>query len=150
MGTEVHRIEPLTMQRVRDSLDAMGAAYTVDDEGDIFSIWDGNAFYLYLLGDGDILQVLGSWGHVVSNSEFEAILFGANEVHSTRLHPKVCVEAGDAGMLSVSTRHPGDFSRGVTDAQLALHIGTAISSAVAYFNDLDTLYPTARPAAYNL
>lgn len=150
METDGDRVAPLTMSRVLATLDAMGAAYTVDDDGDAFSIWDSNAFYLYLLGDGDVLQVIGSWGRVVPNAEFTTLLLGANDIHSRLLHPKISVEPGDSGMLSVSTRHPGDFQRGATDAQLALHIGTAISSAVAYFNDLDALYPDARPAAYNL
>ncbi|NHB84953.1 YbjN domain-containing protein [Tessaracoccus sp. HDW20] len=50
------------MQRVLDILDAMGIGYKVDDEGDVLSIWDGNAFYIYVTGEGDGLQVLGSWG----------------------------------------------------------------------------------------
>lgn len=149
MGTEAD-LAPLTMQRVLDILDDMGAAYTVDDDGDILSLWDGNAFYIYTLADGSVLQVLGSWGRVVSNSEFDKLLLGANEIHSTQLYPRICIEPGDAGMLSVSTRHPGDFRHGATDAQLGLHISLGISTAVAYFEHLNSLYPDARPASYNL
>ncbi|NHB84952.1 hypothetical protein G7085_10945 [Tessaracoccus sp. HDW20] len=85
----------------------------------------------------------------MSNDEFHRILMGANDIHSVSLYPKICVEPGEGGLLSVSTRHPGDFRHGVTDAQLAAHISLGISSAVAYFTDLHTLYPEAQPASYN-
>lgn len=148
---EPDRVAPLTQQRVIEVLDHLGAAYTIDSDGDVFSIWDGNAFYLYLVSEHEaMLQVLGSWGRVVGNAEFEAILLGANDIHATRLYPKIAVEPGDHGLLSVSTRHVGDFTHGVTDAQLTLHITTAISTAVGYFTELDAQFPDARPAAYNL
>lgn len=150
MGTEADLVAPLTMERVLAVLDDMEAAYTVDDDGDVLSLWDGNAFYIYTLGDGSVLQVLGSWGRAVSNLEFEKVLNGANEIHSTQLYPKICIERGDSGMLSISTRHSGDYRFGITDAQLGLHISLGISTAVSYFEHLNSLYPNARPAAYNL
>lgn len=143
-----NRVAPLTHERVLATLDRMGAGYTVDSDGDLLSIWDGNAFYIYLLGEGDILQVLGSWGRIVPNTEFEKILLAANDVHASRLYPHISVEQGEGG-LRVSTRHPGDFQHGATDDQLTLHITNALSSALAYFNELDAQYPDAEPAAYN-
>lgn len=72
----------------------------------------------------------------------------ANDVHASRVYPHISVEEGYGG-LRVSTKHPGDFQHGATDDQLTLHITNALSSALAYFNELDAQYPNAEPAAYN-
>ncbi len=43
-------LPPLAIARVAALLDAQGAKYGTDDDGDLFAAWDGNPFWFMVVG----------------------------------------------------------------------------------------------------
>lgn len=137
-------LAPLSQERLKAVLEADGMNYGIDDDGDLGGWWDGHLFYFFLMGPAkEILQIRGRWNRDIPNSELEALLATANQVHIERMFPRVAVLPGDDGSLGIYGAHTVDYEHGVTDDQLRLHFATAISSTLQFFTLLDERYPEA-------
>jgi len=140
-------LPPPARDRITATLDARGMRYGIDDDGDVGGYWDGHLFYFFLLGEDDgYLQVRGRWNREIGVDQLPAVLAAVNEWNVSHLWPKGCVAVED-DLLGVYAEHTVDYTHGVSDAQLDLHLGCGISSALQLFADLDERYPAAAAAA---
>ncbi|MBO9554107.1 YbjN domain-containing protein [Cellulomonas sp.] len=136
-----HEIRPFVMSRVGARLDEHGDAYHVDDEGNLIGQWDAHLFRFFSLGnDGEVLQIRGRWARELPRSEFGAVLFAANGWADNVIWPKIYVRVED-DIVRVYTEHSVDYTHGVTDAQLDLHIRCGLGASLGFFQALDEQYP---------
>ncbi|WP_051681696.1 YbjN domain-containing protein [Cellulomonas sp. HZM] len=140
-------LAPVSRDRVAARLDARGYNYGIDDDGDIGGRWDDHVFFFLLMGSKkEYLQVRGRWARTLPASELGQVLVAANEWASSRIWPKIYVNVED-GNLGIYAEHAVDYEYGVTDGQLDLHLGCAISTSLAFFEALDARYPQEVAAA---
>ncbi|MCC2315778.1 YbjN domain-containing protein [Cellulomonas xiejunii] len=140
-------LAPLGRDRITAVLEAREMRYGIDDDGDVGGYWDGHLFYFFLLGEHDEhLQVRGRWNREVGADQLPAVLAAVNEWNVSHLWPKGCVAVED-DVLGVYAEHTVDYQHGVSDAQVDLHLGCGISSALQLFAHLDELYPAEAAAA---
>ncbi|MBO3084356.1 YbjN domain-containing protein [Cellulomonas fengjieae] len=138
-------LPPLTLARVAQRLDARGAIYATDADGDLVGRWDSHPFWFMTIGRAkEYLQVRGRWSKQVPPSEFGNVLLGANRWSETMVWPKIYVRL-EAEKVAVYTEHTVDYQHGVTDEQLDLHLTGGIGSALRFFAELDERYPDAVP-----
>jgi len=136
-------LPPLTIARVAALLDAQGAQYGTDDDGDLFAAWDSHPFWFMAVGpDKAYFQVRARWAPTAPRSELGALLIACNEWSQQMLWPKLYVRA-DAEGAAVYAEHTVTYERGVTDAQLDLHLSTSIGSTLGFFRELATAFPAA-------
>jgi putative sensory transduction regulator len=136
-------LPPLAIARVAALLDAQGAQYGIDDDGDLYAAWDSHPFWFMTVGpDKSYLQVRGRWSHTAPRTELGALLIACNEWSQQMLWPKLYVRA-DAEGAAVFAEHTVTYERGVTDAQLDLHLSTSIGSTLGFFRELAVRFPAA-------
>ena len=141
-------LAPLTRDRVTAALDARGMSYGFDEDGDVGGLWDGHLFYFFVNGDDDTvyLQVRGRWNRAVDRSEEDALVRTVNAWNTETIWPKAYVRVED-GVVNVHTEHTVDYSAGVSDAQVDLHLGCGVSTSLQLFRRLDQQYPEQAAAA---
>ena len=136
-------LPPLTPARVAQRLDARGAVYGTDPDGDLVGRWDSHPFWFMAIGRAKTyLQVRGRWSKQVPGSEFGNVLLMANRWSETMVWPKIYVRM-EADQVAVYTEHSVDYEHGVSDEQLDLHLTGGIGSALRFFAELDERYPDA-------
>ena len=134
-------LAPLTTARVTASLDAHNWHYEVSDEGDICGWWDGYWFVFSFRGKSrEILFAHAVWNRGVPASEFTQVVLYANEWNAEHLWPMLSVRERD-DTIAVLADFSVDYTYGLTDEQLDLHIRYAIDTMVAALTWMDTKYP---------
>lgn len=134
-------LAPLTTSRIAACLDAHNWHYEVSDDGDIGGWWDGYWFVFSFRGKNkEIFFVHAVWNRGVPTKYMtEAVLY-ANEWNSEHLWPMLSVRERDR-KLAVLADFSVDYSYGLTDEQLDLHIRCAIDTMVSALTWFDTKYP---------
>jgi len=139
-------LPPLAIERAAALLDAQGAKYGTDDDGDLFAAWDGNPFWFMTIGPDKLyFQVRGRWGHTVPRTQLGTMLIACNEWSQQMLWPKVYVKA-DQDEVAVYTEHTIAWDRGVTDEQLDLQLSTSIGSSLGFFREMTKRFVPETPA----
>ncbi|MBC7291000.1 MAG: YbjN domain-containing protein [Actinotalea sp.] len=137
---------PLAPTRLTDWFTAHGHTYFVDSDGDVGGLWRGRLFYFFCFGErSEILQVRGQWNREFAIERLTEVLEICNTWNTDRLWPKAYVRVRDDGMVHVTCEVATDLEHGVTDEQLGQLLLCGLSSASAFFDELDELYPD--PAA---
>ena len=140
-------LPPLTIERAAALLDAQGAKYGTDDDGDLFAAWDGNPFWFMVVGKEDTyLQIRGRWGHTVPRTELGTMLIACNEWSQQMLWPKVYVKADEEG-VAVYSELTIAWDHGVTDEQLDLQLSTSIGSSLGFFREMTKRFVPETPSA---
>jgi len=134
-------LAPLTTGRVKACLDAHEWHYEVDEDGDIGGWWDGYWFVFSLKGrNKEILFAHALWGRRVPASEFTQVVLYANEWNSEHLWPMLSARERD-GYAAAIADFSVDYTYGLTDEQLNLHVRCAIDTMVTALTWLDSKYP---------
>lgn len=133
---------PLTHQRVRAWLTEQGYAYFVDGDGDLGGLWRSRLFFFFVLGDDqEILQVRGQWNRSFAIERMPELLELCNAWNGDRVWPKAYLRVRDDGSVHAVCEVSTDLGDGVTDAQLDELLACGLSSAAAFFDELDEAYP---------
>ena len=134
-------LAPLTTGRVTACLDSHQWHYEVSDDGDVGGWWDGYWFIFSFRGKSkEIFFTHAIWSRGVPTSEFTQVVLYANEWNSEHLWPMMSVRERDDSIV-VLTDFSVDYSFGITDEQLDLHIRCAIDTMVSSLSWMDTKYP---------
>ncbi|MGM0385218.1 MAG: YbjN domain-containing protein [Actinomycetota bacterium] len=122
----------LTLSRVAVALATRG--YVTRTSGDhVTGTWDGFAFDLRI--QDRILDVEGSWGHVVEEWHRPALLMATNDWNRDHRWP-TCVTKPTDGGVTVVTRYLVSLHEGLSDEQLLAHLDCALSTGVAFLRAL--------------
>lgn len=141
-----HLPSPLSTDRLRAWFATQGYACFTDADGDVGGLWRGRLFYFFLFGEHhEILQVRGQWNREFSIERLGEVLDLCNEWNAERVWPKAYVRVRDDGMVHAVCEVATDLEAGVTEDQLGQLLHCGLSSAAAFFDDLDERYPD--PAA---
>jgi len=134
-------LAPLTTGRVSACLDSHNWHYEVSEEGDVGGWWDGYWFVFSFRGrNKEIFFAHAIWNRGVPAREFTQVALYANEWNAEHLWPMLSVRERD-GVLAVLADFSVDYSHGLTDEQLDLHIRCAIDTMVSALSWMDTKYP---------
>ncbi|MDR2929614.1 MAG: YbjN domain-containing protein [Propionibacteriaceae bacterium] len=140
-GGALTPLAPLTTSRVTACLDSHNWHYDVSEEGDIGGWWDGYWFIFSFRGkDKEIFFTHAVWNRGVPSSEFTNAVLFANEWNSDHLWPMLSVRDRE-GTLAVLADFCVDYSYGLTDEQLDLHVRCAIDTMVSALTWMDAKYP---------
>ena len=135
-------LAPLSKDRIKHGLEAQGWSYSVDSDGDIGGGWEYASFYFMLNGKEDeLLCIRGNWRGQLVSDEFANIAMICNNWNAERLWPKVYARTDDEGIVRVHTEHNVDFEQGITDGQLGQQLQCAISTSMAFFEQVNEAYP---------
>ena len=134
-------LAPLTTGRVTACLDAHNWHYEVSEDGDVGGWWDGYWFVFSFRGKNkEIFFVHAVWNRGVPAKELTQAVLYANEWNSEHLWPMLSVRERE-GNLAMLADFSVDYSYGLTDEQLDLHIRCAIDTMVSALTWIDTKYP---------
>ncbi|MEV7973071.1 YbjN domain-containing protein [Cellulomonas sp. NPDC089187] len=146
-ATPAAALAPLTKDRIKAVLDRREMNYGVDDDGDIFGVWDGHLFYFFQLGkSGEYFQSRGRWNRKVGVDQLGALTQIVNQWNAEKLWPKVYVRA-EGEVLGVYGEHTVDYEHGITDEQIDQHLACGIMTTLQVFDQLDEAYPAEAAAA---
>lgn len=137
-------VEPVTefgRDRVVSYLVGKDLKFTLDDEGDIIGIWDGNPFWFLFLGPGGaFFQLRGRWHRKVSHQNRTLAMQALNDWNREKLWPKAFIREDDDGLQnSVFGETTFDFSEGVTDKQLHYTIEYSLQCTLQLFEHLTSV-----------
>ncbi|MDR0958967.1 MAG: YbjN domain-containing protein [Propionibacteriaceae bacterium] len=134
-------LAPLTTSRVTACLDSHEWHYEVNERGDIGGWWDGYWFIFAFRGqDKATFFPHAVWRRGVPASKIQTVRRYANEWNNDHLWPRVCVVKDDKSVMALAD-FAVDYSFGLTDEQLDLHIRCAIDTMVSAFQWLDGKFP---------
>jgi len=134
-------LAPLTTGRVTACLDSHNWHYEVSEDGDVGGWWDGYWFVFSFRGKSkEIFFAHAVWNRGVPSTEFTQVALYANEWNAEHLWPMLSVRERDA-VIAVLADFSVDYSYGLTDEQLDLHIRCAIDTMVSALSWMDTKYP---------
>jgi len=140
-GIGASDLAPLTTGRVTACLDSHSWHYEVSDDGDIGGWWDGYWFVFSFRGENqEIFFVHAIWNRGVPPSEFNQAVLYANEWNTEHLWPMLSVRVREGTMVAVAD-FSVDYTCGLTDEQLDLHVRRAIDTMVSALSWMDTKYP---------
>lgn len=135
---------PVTTERIRLWCESQGFSYFIDDKGDLGGLWGsrGRVFFFLLLGpETQCLQVRGYWTRRFAIERLPEVLELCNAWHIKRVWPVCYARVRDNGRVHVTAEVSTDVSCGATDAQLELMLRLGLSTAAAFFDELDETYP---------
>ncbi|HWS58833.1 MAG TPA: YbjN domain-containing protein [Actinotalea sp.] len=136
----------MSTDRLRGWFARHGYACFTDADGDVGGLWRGRLFYFFLFGEHhEILQVRGQWNREFAIERMAELLDLCNEWNAERVWPKAYVRVRDDGMVHAVCEVATDLEHGVTEDQLGQLLHCGLTSASAFFDELDDRYPD--PAA---
>lgn len=137
---------PIDAARVRAVMEAAGWGYGVDDDGDLYTGFDGGLYNLLFYGaEGTYFQVRGRWrGVPTADTASQAQEFCA-EWNRTRLFPKVYVDVMDDEAF-LAAEYTVDHAAGATDEQIAAHLQCGIMTSEMFFEACAERFPQFAPA----
>jgi hypothetical protein len=135
---------PVTTERIRLWCESQSYSYFIDNKGDLGGLWGnrGRVFFFLLLGDDkQFLQVRGYWTRRFTIERLPEVLELCNAWHVKRVWPVCYARVRDNGSVHITAEVSTDVSCGATDAQLDLTLRLGLSTATAFFDELDETYP---------
>jgi hypothetical protein len=136
-------LAPLTTGRVTACLDSHNWHYEVSDEGDVGGWWDGYWFVFASKGKNkEILFSHAVWNRGVPAAELAQVVLFCNEWNCEHLWPMLSARVRERdAVVAVLADFSVDYSHGLTDEQLDLHIRCAIDTMVSALSWMDSKYP---------
>lgn len=136
---------PLTLDRIEAMLTgAMGYGvrrHREDNHVCLLGTWDGFPFVIEIpQGHDDWLLVSGDWENPAAESERDELASSVNDWNRDKYFPTVALVDTPAGPLVRATYLVG-MEPGVTDAQLRLHLDTALSACTQALSRVQPLLP---------
>ncbi|MDR0849811.1 MAG: YbjN domain-containing protein [Propionibacteriaceae bacterium] len=140
-GTPRTDLAPLSTGRVTACLDSHNWHYEVADSGDVGGWWDGYWFLFSFRGKGkEIFFAHAIWNRDLPETEFTKVVLAANQWNCEHLWPMLSVRQREEE-IAVMADLSVDYSFGLTDEQLDLHVRCAIDTMVSAFQWLDERFP---------
>jgi len=140
-GSAPSDLAPLTTSRVTASLDSHNWHYDITESGDVGGWWDGYWFLFSFRGqDKEIFFVHAVWNKIAPPELYSQLAVDANEWNVDHLWPMVSVRQRDDDALVMADLSV-DYSCGLTDEQLDLHIRCAIDTMVSALGWFTQKYP---------
>ncbi|WP_233188239.1 YbjN domain-containing protein [Actinomyces qiguomingii] len=136
---------PLTLDRIEATLTGdMGYAvrrHRSDGHTALLGTWDGYPFVIEIPEDHkDWLLVSGDWDKPAAEGERDELAASVNDWNRDKYFPTVALVNTPAGPLVRATYLVG-MQPGVTDAQLRLHLDTALSACTQALSRVRPLLP---------
>lgn len=136
---------PLTLDRIEAMLTGpMGYAVRRHRDADhvcLLGTWDGYPFVIEIPeGHEDWLLVSGDWDKPAPGGERDELAASVNDWNRDKYFPTVALVDTPAGPLVRATYLVG-MRPGVTDAQLRLHLDTALSACTQALSQIGPLLP---------
>ncbi|AYD90042.1 YbjN domain-containing protein [Actinomyces sp. 2119] len=138
-------VQEITLSRVRNMLTGpMG--YRVQDRSDhsqphLLGVWDSFPFVIEIPeGHDGWLLVSGDWEEAGPLSQRDEIAASVNDWNRDKFFPTVGVVDSPTGPL-VRATYLMDLGAGVTDNQLRIHLGTALSACTQALTQVGPLLP---------
>lgn len=137
-------LAPLSVERITAALDALGANYGVDDDGDPGGVWDGHVFYFLRFGeDRQIFQVRGRWMRDIAADDVDKVRRASallNDFSAQMIWPKPYVRLED-NVIGIYTEVSVSWSPGVANEQLEDQVRCGIATSLELFEQLDAAFP---------
>ena len=135
-------LAPLTTGRVTACMDSHNWHYEVTDEGDVCGWWDTYWFVFSCKGKNhEIFFAHGVWNRGVPVAELTQAALYANEWNTKNFSPMLSVHEREGSIVAFAD-FSVDYSYGLTDEQLDLHIRNSIENIVLALSWMDSKYPT--------
>lgn len=136
----VDGLEPVTLERLEQSLERHGYSFVEDEShpGVLRARFDDYRFHFLLAGEEKaVVQTRGRWNHSVDVSRKVEMIRLCNEWNMNRIWPKVYVRRESEGLLGVYGETTADFRAGALDKQIDTAIECGLSSVIAFFHSLE-------------
>lgn len=109
----------LTRARVEAALQRCDFHYEVDDDGDIFTMFDDGGYWIVIGGGNEeILTVRGRWRGPLTQSDHLEAMQLANDWNRERLWPKTYAALSESEDVMVFSEFSVDYEPGVSDDQI--------------------------------
>lgn len=132
----------VTTERITARLAENGWNYFRDSDGDVGVIFNSTVCYFFLQEtDQPIMQARARWHRSASIARIGELLKVCNEWNLGRTWPKAYVRVSDSGEVITFAESSFDVLDGCYDAQLSEWIDVGIRLALAFFSQLDELFP---------
>lgn len=140
-------LQPLTLDRIRYTLDAQGWKWTIDEDGDIAGGWEDGVYFFFVRGEeGEILYARGQWRGQLDEADFPTALETCNEWNSSHFWPKAYAARLEDGGVGIVSELAVDYEHGLTDAQLQQHLRCLVGTSENFFTSLADTFPQAAAA----
>lgn len=140
-GVDRH-LPAVSRERIENWLRDSQTLYFTDSEGDVGLVMSNRQAYLLLMGpDDELLQVRMQWDRHAGIDRLPQILEVCNDWNTERIWPKVYYRVLDNGTIVLQAETVSFLSYGVSDEQLDQYLHCGISTAHAFFDHLDELFP---------
>ena len=138
-------VQPLSADRIAAYLKAKDLVFNRDEDGDVFTNFDGNGFVLLATGEKrEILVVRGAWQVTAPIEMRDRLVDLCNDWNRDKLWPKTYVTVDDAGAVRVRTELNIDMEYGASDLQLKQSLDCGIATSMSFFESLDKKFPDTR------
>lgn len=133
---------PLSRDRLEQVLTGDGVNFGIDDDGDIITGWEFGAYHLSTRGpDEEILFVDSFWRAPLPEESLAQTIAICTQWNRETAWPKAFPSQAEDGSVRINTQHAVDYEAGVSDAQLSLHIRSAVSGSEQFFEHLTQIFP---------
>ncbi|MCL1906348.1 MAG: YbjN domain-containing protein [Propionibacteriaceae bacterium] len=140
-GSEPTYLAPLTLSRIATCLDAHSWHYSLNDDGSITGWWDSYFFLFACQGeDNNVFYAHALGNRILPKKELASAIHHANEWNSGHLWPTVTARQREDSTV-VLTVYAVEYSHGISDEQLDLHIRRSISTMADALESIDNEYP---------
>lgn len=131
---------PVDRERVTDFLTAKEYKFTVDDNSNLFGIWDGNPFWFIFLGESkSCFQVRSRWKRELSESARASVLYAVNDWNRDKIWPKSAVFVDEEQHhLQVHAEVSFDFTAGATKPQFEYAFGYAMDTSMQFYEYMES------------
>lgn len=130
-------VRPVTIERLGLLFDSFGWKWSLDDDGDIASRWNGHNFYFRMVGaHHDVLSVVGFWKGTPREDQREEVMFRIEEWHRTHLWPTCALREVNGELESLAELNL-DVEMGMTDQQLYTQCRCALGTTLEFFDELN-------------
>lgn len=137
------RLLPLSWDRVTASLDRQDDLYTRHADDSVSGEWEfGTVHFLVRGDDREILCVHGTGRVELTEADYLFAQELCNAWNSDRWWPKAYVLRDAGGHVLLRAEYSVDYGAGVTDAQLDVHIDTALLGCEQFFAQVADAFPS--------
>ena len=131
---------PVNQDRIARFLTAKEYKFTLDDNSNLFGIWDGNPFWFIFLGKDDtVFQIRSRWKREFNPDARRSVLYAVNDWNRDKIWPKSAIYVDDATRrLQVHAEVSFDFTAGASRPQLEYAFGYAMDTTMQFFEYMNT------------
>lgn len=140
--TTTTALAPLSLDRVVAAFERNEWNHDVEEDGDVITGFNGGSYWIVRFGeDQECLQVRGLWrGELEPEQMAEAAEF-CREWNAERMWPKAFAHANSEGRVLIAAEHNVDYTHGLTDDQLDMHLHCGIGTSEMLFSACSERFP---------